>query len=82
MRSTRKLQEFVDQLSRVMTLPDVAQLTGLDWDTVKGIVKRRWRRDDGRLDFKGARYWSIDEIYVGKQRGYSTLVMDLESGRI
>ena len=82
MRYTRKLQEFVDQLSRVMTLQDVAQLTGLDWDTVKGIVKRRLRRDDGRLDFKGARYWSIDEIYVGKQRGYSTWVLDLESGRI
>ena len=81
-RYTRKLQELVDQLSRVMTLQDVAQLTGLDWDTVKGIVKRRWCRDDGRLDFKGARYWSIDEIYVGKQRGYYTLVLDLESGRI
>ena len=61
-RSTRKLQELVDQLSRVMTLQDVAPLTGLDWDTVKGIVKRRWRRDDGRLDFKGARDLSIDEI--------------------
>ena len=81
-RYTRKLQELVDQLSRVMTLQDVAQLTGLDWDTVKGIVKRRLRRDYGRLHFKGARYLSIDEIYVGKQRGYYTLVMDLESGRI
>ena len=25
---------------------------------------------------------SIDEIYVGKRRGYYTLVLDLESGRI
>ena len=45
-------------------------------------MKRRLRRDYGRLDFKGVRYLSIDEIYVGKQRGYYTLVMDLESGRI
>ena len=65
-----------------MTLRDVAQLTTLSWDTVKEIVKRRLRRDYGRIDLQGVRYLSIDEIYVGRQRGYSTLVMDLESGRI
>ena len=81
-RYTRKLEKFVDQLSRLMTLRDVAALTALCWDTVKEIVKRRLRRDYGRIDLKGLRYLSIDEIYVGKQRGYYTLVMDLESGRI
>lgn len=65
-----------------MTLRDVAELTALNWDTVKDIVKRRLRRDYGRIDWNGVRYLSIDEIYVGKQRGYYTLVMDLESGRI
>lgn len=65
-----------------MTLRDVAELTALNWDTVKDIVKRRLRRDYGRIDLNGVRYLSIDEIYVGKQRGYYTLVMDLESGRI
>ena len=65
-----------------MTLLDVAELTALNWDTVKDIVKRRLRRDYGRIDLKGVRYLSIDEIYVGKQRGYYTLVMDIESGRI
>ena len=65
-----------------MTLRDVAELTGLDWDTVKEIAKRRLRRDYGRIDLRGVRYLSIDEIYVGKRRGYYTLVMDLESGRI
>lgn len=65
-----------------MTLRDVAELTALNWDTVKDIVKRRLRRDYARIDWNGVRYLSIDEIYVGKQRGYYTLVMDLESGRI
>lgn len=81
-RYTRKLEKFVDQLSRIMTLLDVAVLTTLSWDTVKEIAKRRLRRDYGRIDLKGLRYLSIDEIYVGKQRGYYTLVMDIESGRI
>lgn len=65
-----------------MTLLDVAELTALNWDTVKDIVKRRLRRDYGRIDLRGVRYLSIDEIYVGKRRGYYTLIMDLESGRI
>ena len=65
-----------------MTLLDVAEFTALNWDTVKDIVKRRLRRDYGRINLKGVRYVSIDEIYVGKRRGYYTLVMDIESGRI
>jgi transposase len=65
-----------------MTLLDVAEFTGLGWDTVKDIVKRKLKRDFGRIDLRGVRYLSIDEIYVGKKRGYYTLVMDLESGRI
>lgn len=65
-----------------MTLLDVAELTVLNWDTVKDIVKRRLRRDYGRIDLRGVRYLSIDEIYVGKRRGYYTLIMDIESGRI
>ena len=65
-----------------MTLLDVAELTALNWDTVKDIVKRRLRRDYGRIDLNGVRCLSIDEIYVGKRRGFYTLVMDIESGRI
>lgn len=65
-----------------MTLLDVAEFTALNWDTVKDIAKRRLRRDYGRIDLKGVRYLSIDEIYVGKRRGYYTLVMDIESGWI
>ena len=64
-----------------MTLSDAAALSALAWDTVKEIVKRRLRRDYGHIDLKGLRSLSIDEIYMGK-RGYYTLVMDLESGRI
>jgi len=79
---TRKLEKFVEQLSRVMTLLDVAELTSLNWDTIKDIVKRRLRRDYGGSDFKGVRDLSIDEIYVGRRRGFYTLVMDIESGRI
>jgi len=80
-RYTRKLERFVERLSRLMTLRDAAQLAGVGWDTAKEIAKRRLRRDYGRIDLRGVRYLSLDEIHVGK-RGYYTLVLDLDSGRI
>ncbi len=45
MRYTEKLAAYVDTLSRVMTLTDVAEVTWLSWDTVKGIVKARLKKD-------------------------------------
>ena len=65
-----------------MTIEDVAALAGLSWDTAKRIVKRRLRRDYGRIPLQGVKHLSIDEIYVGRRRGYYTLVLDLDTGRI
>jgi transposase len=36
---THSLERFVIDLCRVMTIADVAELTGLSWDTVKDIDK-------------------------------------------
>jgi len=66
----------------MMCLSDVAGLLGLSWDTVKDLVKERLEQDYGRPDLKGLRHLSIDEIYVGRQKKFYTLVLDLESGRI
>ena len=65
-----------------MTITDVAEVTDLGWDTVKGIVKARLHKDYGQIPCKDLKYLSIDEIYVGKRRKFYTLVLDLESGRI
>ena len=62
-----------------MTIGDVADLAGLSWDVAKRIVKRRLRRDYGRINLHGVRHLSIDEIYVGKRRGYYTLVLNMNS---
>jgi transposase len=79
---TEQLEEYADTLSRVMTISDVAELTGLSWDTVKDIVKKRLKKDYGHIELKGLRNLSIDEIYVGKRKKYYTVVLDLDSGRI
>jgi len=65
-----------------MTLSDVAELTLLSWDTVKGIVKAGLERDYSKPRLKGVRYLGIDEIHVGRKRRFYTIVTDLEDGRI
>jgi transposase len=65
-----------------MTLSDVAELTLLTWDTVKGIVKEHLARDYGRPKLRDVRYLAIDEIHLGRKRKFYTIVIDLEDGRI
>lgn len=79
---TEKLAQWVYDLSRVMTLSDVSDLSDLSWDTCKHIVKSSLRKDYGSIRLKELRYLAIDEIYVGKGQKFYTLVIDLESGRI
>jgi transposase len=65
-----------------MTLSDVAELTLLSWDTVKGIVKENLARDYSRPRLRDVRYLAIDEIHLGRKRKFYTIVIDLEDGRI
>ena len=73
---------YADVLSRVMTISDAAEVSGMSWDTVKDIVKERLKKDYGHIPCRHLKNLSIDEIYVGKRKKYYTLVLDLESGRI
>jgi len=81
-RYTRKLGRFVWGLSRVTTLSDVARITGLSWDTVKGIVRPYLVKEVQRIRYRKLKRLSIDEIYVGKVRKFYTLVINLDSGQI
>ena len=66
----------------MMTLSDVARVTGLSWDTVKAVVRPYLNKEVRRIRYKELKRLSIDEIYVGKARKFYTLVIDLDSGRI
>ncbi len=65
-----------------MTVADWAGVTGLSWDTVKSIIKRRLEKDYGHPRLKDLQRLSIDEIYLGRRQGFWTLVIDLDTGRI
>ena len=79
---THSLERFVIDLCRVMTIQDVAELTGLSWDTVKDIDKGYLRDKYLSVSLKDVRYIAIDEVYLGRKRKFITLAMDLETGRV
>ena len=79
---THSLERFVIDLCRVMTLQDVAELTGLSWDTVKEIDKSYLQQKYHGVSLAGVRYLALDEVYLGRKRKFITLVMDLETGRV
>ena len=66
----------------MMTVSDLAALTGLGWDTVKNIIKAKLEKDHGHPRLKEVKRISIDEIYLGRSQKFFTLVIDLDSGRI
>lgn len=55
-----------------MTILDVAELTGLNWDTVKDLVKKRLAKDYAHIRLKDLRRLAIDEIYVERNRPPAT----------
>ena len=79
---TYRMKSFIEDLYGVMTVSDLAAITGLGWDTVKDIVKAKLERRDGHPRLKDLRHLSLDEIYLGRSQKFYTLVIDLDTGRI
>jgi transposase len=79
---TKSFERYVLELSRHMTIKDVAEHLGVSWDVVKEIVKEHLRRHYAKPKLKHLRQIAIDEISVGKGHRYVTIVLDLESGAV
>jgi transposase len=80
--STRSFERFALELSRRMTILDVAHHLDVGWDLIKDIQKRDLSRRYAQPKLKHLRYLAIDEIAVAKGHRYLTVVMDLESGAV
>ena len=79
---TRSFERYALELSRRMTIQDVANHLQVSWDTIKDIqvknLKRRFRNPKlGKLQ-----QIAIDEIAVGKGHHYLTVVLNLLTGAI
>jgi transposase len=80
--STKAFERYALELSRRMTIRDVAHHLGVSWDVIKDIQKRDLSRRYARPKLKHLRHIAIDEIAVAKGHRYLTVVMDLDSGAV
>jgi transposase len=79
---TRSFERYALELSRSMTIRDVARHLGVGWDLIKDIQKRDLSRRYSKPKLKHLRRIAIDEIAVAKGHRYLTIVMDLASGAV
>jgi transposase len=79
---THSFERYALELSRRMTIRDVAMHLDVSWDVIKDIQKRDLSRRFARPKLKHLRRIAIDEIAVAKGHRYLTVVMDLESGAV
>ena len=79
---TKSFERYALELSRSMTIRDVARHLDVGWDLIKDIQKRDLSRRYAKPKLKHLRRIAIDEIAVAKGHRYLTVVMDLESGAV
>jgi transposase len=81
-RYTRSFERYVLDLSRHMTIKDVAEHLQVSWDTVKDIQALSLQRRFGKPKLHNLQQIAIDEIAVGKGHHYLTVVLNLLSGAV
>jgi len=66
---TRAFERYALELSRYMTIKDVACHLQISWDVIKEIQKRNLRRRFGKPKLKHLKQIAIDEISTGSRIG-------------
>src|SRR5258708_14727410 len=79
---TRSFERYALDLSRSMTIQDVADHLQVGWDVIKDIQARSLTRRFGNPKLKNLKQIAIDEICIGKGQQYLTVVLDLLSGAV
>lgn len=79
---TRSFARYALELTRHMTIKDVAEHLCVTWDVIKEIKKQYLQQHFSRPSLKGVTHIAIDEISIGKGHKYVTVVLDLDSGAV
>ena len=77
---TKAFERYALELSRHMTILDVAEHLGVGWDLVKEIQKRHLTKKYRRPSLDNIEKIAIDEICIGKGHRYLTVVLNLTTG--
>jgi len=81
-RYTRAFERYALELSRRMTIKDVADHLQVSWDTIKDIQASNLQRRFGKPKLHKLKQIAIDEIAIGKGQRYVTVVLNLLSGAV
>jgi transposase len=81
-RYTHAFERYALELSKHMTIQDVARHLNVSWDTIKDMQKEDLQRHFSKPKLRKLRQIAIDEIAVGKNHRYLTVVLDLVSGAV
>jgi transposase len=81
-RYTRQFERYALDLSRCMTIKDVADHLRVSWDVIKDIQKRYLISRFSRPKLKRLKHIAIDEISIGKGHRYLTIVLNLHTGAV
>jgi transposase len=79
---TRAFERYVLDLSRYMTIQDVAKHLQVGWDVVKDIQARALQQRFGKPNLHKLKKIAIDEIAISKGHRYLTVVLDLVRGAV
>ena len=79
---THTFERYALELSKHMTIQDVARHLSISWDVIKDIQKRDLTKRFAKPCLKHLKTIAIDEIAVRKGHQYLTVVMDMDSGAI
>lgn len=81
-RYTKAFERYALELSRLMTIQDVAHHLGVGWDTIKDIQKRDLQHRFKKPRLGKLKQIAIDEISIGHGHRYLTVVLNLETGAV
>src|SRR5216683_1307347 len=79
---TRAFERYALELSRLMTIQDVARHLQVGWDTIKDIQKRDLQRRFKKPRYSKLKQIAIDEISIGHGHRYLTVVLNLVTGAV
>lgn len=79
---TRSFERYVLDLSRRMTIQDVATHLQVGWDLIKDIQKRNLQKRFKKPRLSKLKQIAIDEIHIGQGQRYLTIVLNLETGAV
>jgi transposase len=79
---TRSFERYALDLSRHMTIKDVAEHLVVSWDVIKEMQAKHLQRRFGKPKLGKLKQIAIDEINIGKGHRYLTVVLNLLSGAV